>query len=145
MATNNASDESSSTNTVTNDYNRAASTRRESSPLLARRRQNLDRDGHIGSDRYDFQREDDGHKIKKVKRPGPENGTIERERDLTALEGAAPSTTSSLRLIEYEAEILADGGEIENPHIPTTDDVLRAALDHLRPMDLTPAWEVLDG
>lgn len=139
-ATNNDTDD------VTNDYETAASTRRNTAPLLARRRQRLDRDGHIESERYDFRREGDGHKIRRVVIENQETGDDVTESDLTALEGAAPSTTSSIRLIEFEAEIAADDKtRIENPHIPTNDNVLRAALDHLRPMDLTPAWEVVDG
>lgn len=131
---------------ATHNGQNSRKTKRRIAPLLARRRQNLDRDGHIERERVAYERDGDGHKIGQVIRPkkGGE-GTTTVDIDLTALEGAAPSTTSSMRIIELEAEIAADEPErIKNPHIPTTDDVLRAALDHLRPMGLEPAWEVVD-
>lgn len=123
-------------------------TKRQIAPLLARRRQNLDRDGHITEERYDYHRSGDGHKIRKIVTEDKETGRDEQTFDLSALEGAAPSTTSNIEILEIEAkqadEATAEELERMNPHIPSNDDVLRAILDHLRPMDLTPAWEVCD-
>jgi hypothetical protein len=123
------------------DYRHAGETKRRIAPLLARRRENLDRDGHI--EEFDHI-DNDGHKIGLVIRPDG-TGSKEVGIDLTALGGAAPSTTANLDLLVIEARLLADGKPIKNPHVPSNDGVLRAALDHLRPEGLTPAWEVSHG
>jgi hypothetical protein len=132
------------TDRVADDYRKKASTRREVAPLLARRRENLDRDGHIASDRYDFRRDEDDHKIRRVEITDGETGDESTDHDLTATEGAAPSTTASIPLIVAEAELANEGVELGNPHIPRNDRTLAEALDRLEDADLTPAWEVID-
>ena len=123
------------------DYRHAGETKRRIAPLLARRLNNLDRDGHI--EEFDHI-DNDGHKIGLVIRPDG-TGSKEVEIDRTATGGAAPSTSANIELIVIEARLLEQGRPIENPHVPSNDGVLRAALDHLAGHDLTPAWEVLDG
>lgn len=140
-ATNATTDNVTTESETAADYQRALETRRRIAPLLARRRENLDRDGHI--EEYDHT-DDNGHKIGLIIRPDG-TGSKEVEIDLTALGGAAPSTTANIELIVTEARLLADGKPIKNPHVPSNDGVLRGALDHLRPEGLTPAWEVLGG
>jgi hypothetical protein len=126
-------------------------TKRDIAQLLGRRRQNLSRDGHIADDRVSFTRDEDGHKIGKVMRPKPgtKNQTIERDRDLTALEGAVPSTTSNLEVLRTEArqasEATDDELESMNPHIPSNDGVLETIAEELAEKGLAPAWEVVDG
>lgn len=123
-------------------------TKRRVASLLARRRQNLDRDGHIESERYDFQRDADRHKIRRVVVKNKETGDKTIDHDLTALEGAAPSTTSRLEVLQMEARQAAeaDAEEIEhmNPHIPSNDDVLETATEAIESEGLVPAWEVCD-
>lgn len=86
-------------------------TKRRIGPLLGRRRRNLNRDAHITSDRFDHWREADDHKIRRVviKKKNESNEVV--ESDLTALEGAASSTTTNLEVLVIEAEQAAEIAE----------------------------------
>lgn len=119
------------------------SSKRNVTRLFGRRRQNLDRDGHVtGPTHID----DDGHKIEKIEYEVRSGETETREYDLTALLGAAPSTTTRTELIIQEAQLVEDTGRTDlNPHIPSNDDVLEKALDVFKDRGLVPAWEVIDG
>lgn len=126
--------------------NPTTTTKRRVAPLLARRRQNLPRDAHIAEDKVTHT-DENGDKIHRVKIE-KDSGEVETtDTNLTKLLGAAPSTSSNMELLEIEAKQAAEATDEErarmNPHIPSSDAVLRAILDHLRPMDLTPAWEVI--
>ena len=112
--------------------------KRRVAPLIAKQRQRIG-DTHITEfDRTD----DDGHKIKKVKRPAVEGGLKEVDVDVTALYSPGISTTSNMEIIRIEAELADEGGEVKNLHVPANDELLDQALDLLDDHDLTPAWEV---
>lgn len=123
-------------------------TKRRTGPLLARRRRNLNRDAHITSDRFDHWREEDDHKIRRTVTEDKENGERVTDHDLTALEGAAPSTTTNLELLVIEAEQAAEADEADlpwmNPHIPANDEMLATAIEEIERAGLVPAWEVVD-
>lgn len=132
------------TETETSTY---GTTKREIAPLLARRRQNLDRDAHVTDHTHTNA---DGEKIHRIEIVDAKEGTTETiETNLSKLLAAAPSTTSNMEVLEIEAkqadEATAEELERMNPHIPSNDDVLRELLERLQSMDLTPAWEVCDG
>ncbi|WP_331232674.1 hypothetical protein [Natronorarus salvus] len=120
---------------------KAEVTKRRVGALLGRRRQNLDRDSHI----TDYDRIEDGHKVDKRTAPGPRDQTNKVDRDLTALYGAAPSTTTDPDLLVVSARIAAEKGPTDNPHVPATDQVLDDALERMEREGLTPAWELVDG
>lgn len=112
--------------------------KRRVAPLIAKQRQRIG-DAHIAEfDRTD----DDGHKIKKVKRPAVEGGMKEVDVDVTALYSPGISTTSNMEIIRIEAELADDGGEVKNLHVPANDELLDRALEMLADHDLVPAWEV---
>ncbi|WP_331233216.1 hypothetical protein [Natronorarus salvus] len=120
---------------------KAEVTKRRVGALLGRRRQNLDRDGHIA----DYDEINDGRKVEKRKIAGPSNTAQTVDRDLTALFGAAPSTTTDPDLLVVSARIAAEKGPTDNPHVPATDQVLDDALERMEREDLVPAWELVDG
>lgn len=109
--------------------------------LFGRRRQNLDRDGFVED--YGWIDEDTGRKMKEVVIDEDQGKSY--ELDSTALFGAAPSRSSNIDHIRIEAELIAEGKDLKNPHIPSNDDVLETALERLAEEGLTPAWEAIDG
>ena len=112
--------------------------KRRVAPLIAKQRRQVS-DNHITEfDKTD----DDGHKIKKVKRPAVEGGLKEVDVDVTALYSPGISTTSNMEIIRIEAELADEGGEVKNLHVPANDELLDQALEMLEGQDLTPAWEV---
>jgi hypothetical protein len=108
--------------------------------LLAQRRQELPR--HVvprDDDRVD--KVEDGNHIRVLESAGPGDTTVEREMDLTAMYAPAPSTTNDVEILLIEAQIVADGGTLENPHVPATEDVLEEAERRFENEPYDPVWE----
>lgn len=121
-------------------------TKRDVAPLIARRRQNLDRDTHVTDHTHDA----DGEKIHRIEFGDKKEGTTETiEANLSKLLGATPSTTSNLEVLRLEAEQVADAApeqiQTMNPHIPANDAILETAIAAIESEGRTPAWEVCDG
>lgn len=115
-------------------------TRREIGPLLAERRRSMN-DDHIKS--HDTINKD-GRKIKKEKRPAKgKGGTKTVDIDYTALFVPGASATSSVEILVIEAELAAEEDYSGNPHVPSRDSVLEAAVEKIESMGLVPAWEVV--
>jgi len=93
-------------------------------------------------DSYDETNED-GDKVAIVPDEGPAGTTIEREVNLSAMYGTAPSRTADVEILRIEAELVADGREPDNPHIPTSGEVLETARGQIEADGNTPAWEVV--
>ena len=115
--------------------------KRRVAELIARRRQNITDDHVVGYDEID----ENGHKVKTVKKDRTEAPKSTYTVDLTATTKTGPSTTSSLEILIIEAEQAADGRDRMNPHIPANDEVLEQAVERIEEEDLVPAWEVIDG
>jgi hypothetical protein len=86
---------------------------------------------------------EDGDKVAIVPDEGPAGTTREREVNLSAMYGSAPSRTSQVDILRIEAELVADGREPDNPHIPTSGEVLEDAREQIEADGNTPAWEVV--
>jgi hypothetical protein len=84
---------------------------------------------------------DDGDKVQELVIRGPANTEKTIDCNLSKLFGPAPSTTSNLEILRLEAEMVADGHEPENPHIPVNSDTLNHATAQIESAALTPAWE----
>jgi hypothetical protein len=106
--------------------------------LVAQRRKTLPTDAfvtdHDGTDER-------GHKYREhvVAGPGGTEHTV--QSDLTAMYQSAPSTTSDMELLMIEARLIDDGTDLQNPHIPATEELLARARDKIDAEGLTPAWE----
>lgn len=59
----------------------------------------------------------------------------------TALNQPAPSTTNNMEIIMLDAEMLTEGYELDNPHIPASEEMLDRAHEKLTNEGLEPAWE----
>lgn len=120
-------------------------TKRRTGPLLARRRQNLDRDGHVTC--HDFV-DEDGQKIREISRGGPEGTATSHRVNYSRMLGATPSTSTNLELLVIEARQVSEATPEEiatmNPHIPANDEILETATEKIRREGLIPAWEVCD-
>ncbi|MDS0258589.1 hypothetical protein NDI56_04080 [Haloarcula sp. S1CR25-12] len=101
--------------------------------LCRRRRANIDMDW-LGDDRY-TKVDERGHKIREQT----------ADHDLTAMYKPGVSTTGQLWILRTEAELLADGVDLDNPHIPASEDILEEAVDKIEADGHEPAWEVVDG
>lgn len=110
----------------------------EIAKLLAKRRQALDRDGFI--DDHD-DTNDDGDKITYETVPAGPDDTKEIEINLTKMYQAAPSTTGDIEMLVLEAELVADGTALDNPHVPADEETLRQARQQIEQNGHTPAWE----
>lgn len=119
-------------------------TKRRVAPLLAARRRNLDRDRWITSHTYT---DADGDKIHRIEYEDKDQGTQVIDVNLSRLLSAAPSRTTDVDLLLTEAKLIAEGKELDNPHIPATDQILDEAIAQIGRAndDLTPAWEVVDS
>lgn len=106
--------------------------------LRAQRRKELPTDEFVTE--YDGI-DERGHKYREheIRGPGGTSQTI--QSDVTAMYQAAPSTTGDVDLLVIEADLLADGVDLENPHVPATTDVLEQARSRIEQQDLEPAWE----
>ena len=104
--------------------------------LIAERRQEID-NAHI----TDYDKVDDGEKIKEIKMPGPNGTTKTFESSQTALFQTCVSTTSDVEMLRLEAELLAEGKELDNPHIPMTEETLHEAAEAIKTDGHTPWWE----
>jgi len=107
--------------------------------LIAQRRKALDRDGFITD--YDGIT-DDGDKYEEMTVKGGGGSTVTIKVNLTKMYQAAPSTTGDIQLLQTEAELIDDGVELENPHIPASVELLERAKNTLSKEGLTPAWEI---
>jgi len=86
-----------------------------------------------------------GHKIREQTVAGPGDTTQTTEHDLTAMYQTGPSTTGQVWILRTEAELVADGVDLDNPHIPATEDILEDAVKKIRADGHEPAWEVVDS
>ena len=111
----------------------------EVAKLLAKRRQTLTRDGFIES--HDDVN-DKGEKVTTKTVAAGGDTTKEIEISLTAMYQAAPSTTSDIEMLVMEAELVADGKTLDNPHVPATVEALEQARKQIEQNGHTPAWEV---
>lgn len=103
--------------------------------LKALRRKELDDDFIT-----DYDKVEKGDKIKEIVVPGPADTTKTIEINQSHLYRPAPSTTSDVEMLRIEAQMEADGKEIENPHIPSSQDVLETAVEKIESEGNTPAW-----
>lgn len=111
--------------------------------LCRRRRANIDTDW-LDEDRYD-KVDGRGHNIREQTVAGPGDTTQTTEHDLTAMYQAGPSTTGQVWILRTEAEMLAEGRDLGNPHIPASEGVLEEAVEKIEADGHEPAWEVVDG
>ena len=74
---------------------------------------------------------DDGEKIDTVG---------DGETNLSRLLGPAPSVTRDIEMLRLEAEMLAEGRDLGNPHIPATTDIRDRALAVIEDAGHRPAW-----
>lgn len=134
---------SSNTSTATEGI-----TKRRIAPLLAKRKQNLDRDAHVAEEKYTFVN-DAGEKIHRIETDDPETGDKTIDVNVSKLLAATPSTTSNTEVLRIEAmqadEATDEELERMNPHIPSNDDVLEEVTEAIESDGLVPAWEVVDG
>lgn len=86
---------------------------------------------------------EDGDKIAVVPDEGPAGTKVDREVNLSKMFQSAPSRTSRVDILTIEAELVADGHDPDNPHIPSSVDVLEEACDQISAAGHTPAWEVV--
>ena len=70
-----------------------------------------------------------------------EGHTQTRRTNLTALFTPGARTSGDVSVLVIEAELVADGVELDNPAKPATADVAEAVIDRLDE-DVRPAWEV---
>jgi len=87
---------------------------------------------------------DDGDKIEKVTHQKKSGETVTSESNLTALYTAGPATTGTTKLLVLEAEMVAEGYELENPHIPMDTETMEQAKQQIEANGHTPAWEVFE-
>lgn len=83
---------------------------------------------------------DDGDKIEVQTWTTRSGGEKETEHNLTAMYRPGPSTTGDVDMLVLEAEMMANGRDLDNPHIPSTVAVKDEALERLADQDLEPAW-----
>jgi len=86
--------------------------------------------------------DEDGDKIEKELVAGPAGSTKEIETNLTELYTAGPATTGKVDLLVLEAEIVAERGVMENPHIPIDTETRDAAKAQIKENGHTPAWDI---
>lgn len=111
----------------------------EIAKLLAKRRKVLNRDGFI--DDYD-DTTDDGDKYREMTVQAGGGTTATIEMNLSKMYQAGPSTTGDMEVLKIEAELVAEGKDLKNPHVPADADLLERATNALSNEGLTPAWEV---
>jgi hypothetical protein len=111
--------------------------------LVAKRRDTLEED-FIDESRYD-RIDDRGHKIRELPTASPAGTDVTIDSDVTVTHRPTPSTTSDVEMLRLEAEMLADGYDLDNPHLPDTEDTLEEAVAAIKSDGNTPTWEVLDG
>lgn len=87
---------------------------------------------------------EDGERINEIVVDGGGGTTETHNSSLTSMYRPAPSTTGDVDILVLEAELLADGADLENPHIPETEAIRDKALDRLDGEGLEPAWRAAD-
>jgi hypothetical protein len=66
---------------------------------------------------------------------------IHEQTDADSLWRTGPSTTSDINMLVLEAEMIDNGRELDNPHIPVSEDVRQDALARLDDDGLEPGWQ----
>lgn len=84
---------------------------------------------------------DDGDKIREKKVQGPQGTNQTFESNVTHIFQDTVSKTGDVELLRLEAELVDEGSDLANPHIPVSSDVLESALEQIESKGLTPAWE----
>jgi hypothetical protein len=105
--------------------------------LLAEQRKRL---GETTTDRH-TKTDDSGEKIKVRTVRGPGGTSSEVELNMSTLLRPTPSTTADVDLLVTEAELVADGVALGNPHIPADAETLAVARDRIDANGHTPAWD----
>lgn len=111
----------------------------ETRRLLAQRRKALPDDLDVKHDKVT----QSGDKIREVGFRGPNNTTRTVDVNVSQLYATAPSTTGNMDILRIEAELVDDGKDLDNPHVPVNEDVQARAKDMIESEGLTPAWEVV--
>jgi len=112
---------------------------KETKRLLAQRRKAL-------PDELDVQHDkvlSSGAKVREIGFRGPNNTTRTIDVNVSKLYAPAPSTTGDIDMLRIEAELVDEGEDLDNPHVPINDDVRARAVDAIESEGLTPAWEVM--
>lgn len=120
---------------MTDALNHSAETKR----LLAQRRKALPDDLDVDHDKV----LESGEKLREIGFRGPNNTTRTIDVNVSKLYQAGPSTTGDIEMLRIEAELVADGKDLDNPHVPVNDDVRARAVDAIESEGLTPAWRVV--
>jgi len=102
--------------------------------LRAKRRDRLKEDWISNHDKVD----ENGDKIEEVPYRKSDNTF---DVNLSSMFGPSVSLTGDVGLLVLEAEMVKEGKELENPHIPITKEVKEAAVSQLKDDGLNPAWE----
>lgn len=114
----------------------------EVAELLAKRRKALDRHGHITEfDGLD----ENGHKYREETVPAGTDSTKTIQVNLTKMYQASPSTTGDIEILELEAEMVAEGREMDNPHVPSSTKLMEQARSKIEQNGHAPAWEIFDN
>jgi hypothetical protein len=111
--------------------------------LVAKRRFNLEED-FIDESRYDHI-DERGHKISEQPVAGPGGTTLTIDSNLSVMYEPTPSTTSDVDMLRLEAEMLAEGRDLGNPHLPDSEETLQEAVEVIERDGNVPTWEVIDG
>jgi len=88
------------------------------------------------------ERNEDGELIYKKPVPTPGGGTKTQDVNMTTLYQPGPRRSGDVSLLRIEAELAADGVELDNPAKPSNGDVAKEAIELIEDRDLTPAWRV---
>jgi len=89
----------------------------------------------------DAERNEDGDLVNERDLTTREGHTVTRKVNLTALFTPGSRTSGNVDLLVIEAELAADGAELDNPARPATADVAEAVIRRLDE-GVRPAWEV---
>jgi len=111
--------------------------------LVAKRRDTLEED-FLDDSRYD-RVDERGHKIRELTVAGPGGTSQTIDSDVTVTYRPTPSTTGDVDMLRLEAELLAEGRNLDNPHLPDSEATFAEAVEAIERDGNTPTWEVLDG
>lgn len=90
------------------------------------------------------ERNDDGELIYEKTVPTPGGGSTTTEVNVTTMYQPGGRRSGNVTLLRIEAELAADGVELDNPAKPASGDVAKQAIEAIEGKDLTPAWRLFD-
>ncbi|WP_135302658.1 hypothetical protein [Haloarcula amylovorans] len=85
----------------------------------------------------------DGDKIRELTSAGRGGDSRTIESNVSKMYRSGPSTTGDVDMLRLEAEMVAEGRELSNPHIPLDEETLTEAVEKIERDGHTPAWEVV--